>query len=141
MPLCLQEFYTDFARVADDEGRHFGWCLQRLNELGYTYGDLPVHDLLWEGCRASAADLSARLAVVPMSQVRCQLIAGAGQQSCSISGSQVARVGQHLHDWSGARRILPCLALPLKSDVLSCWSRQELPTAGGQGAGCWAAAS
>lgn len=28
-------FFGDFARVADDESRHFGWCQQRLAELGF----------------------------------------------------------------------------------------------------------
>jgi hypothetical protein len=31
-------FYEDFARVADDEARHFGWCVQRMAELGHRYG-------------------------------------------------------------------------------------------------------
>lgn len=28
-------FFSDFAHVADDESRHFGWCVQRLGELGF----------------------------------------------------------------------------------------------------------
>lgn len=32
-------FYEDFARVADDESRHFAWCAQRLAELGCSYGE------------------------------------------------------------------------------------------------------
>lgn len=63
------QFYCDFARVADDESRHLGWCLQRLQELGHAYGCMPAHDLLWEGAQLSGHDLGARLAVVPMSQV------------------------------------------------------------------------
>lgn len=51
-------------------------CVQRLRELGHDYGDMPAHDLLWEGCRASAADVSARLAIVPMSQEARGLDAG-----------------------------------------------------------------
>ncbi len=47
-------------RVADDESRHLGWCLQRLEELGYDYGDMPAHNLLWEGAQMSAGDLGAR---------------------------------------------------------------------------------
>lgn len=31
------EFFGDFARVADDESRHFGWYHQRLTELGFRY--------------------------------------------------------------------------------------------------------
>lgn len=33
-------FFTDFAHVADDESRHFAWCLQRLAELGFRLGRL-----------------------------------------------------------------------------------------------------
>lgn len=30
-----RHFFGDFLRVADDEARHFGWCQQRLRELGF----------------------------------------------------------------------------------------------------------
>lgn len=30
-------FFIDFAHVADDESRHFTWCLQRLSELGFRF--------------------------------------------------------------------------------------------------------
>ncbi|XP_020675857.1 uncharacterized protein LOC110094863 isoform X2 [Dendrobium catenatum] len=33
--LLGDEFFSDFARVADDESRHFAWCSQRLTELGF----------------------------------------------------------------------------------------------------------
>eukprot|EP00775_Hariotina_reticulata_P012203 gene12203-12340_t len=69
-------FYEDFARVADDESRHFGWCVQRMAELGHSYGDMVAHDLLWQGAQASAGDLSARLAIVPLSQEARGLDAG-----------------------------------------------------------------
>jgi uncharacterized ferritin-like protein (DUF455 family) len=76
-PLRLPaRFYEDHARVADDEGRHLSWCLQRLRELGVAYGDLPAHDGLWRGCDASKGDLSSRLVVVPMSQEARGLDAG-----------------------------------------------------------------
>ena len=35
-------FYEDFARVADDESRHFGWCVQRMAELGHRCVDRGV---------------------------------------------------------------------------------------------------
>jgi hypothetical protein len=63
-------------RVAADEARHLSWCLQRLSELGCGYGDMPAHDLLWEGCHLSAHDLGARLAVVPLGQEARGLDAG-----------------------------------------------------------------
>ncbi|GAB4823905.1 hypothetical protein N2152v2_010951 [Parachlorella kessleri] len=70
------DFYADFARVADDEARHLRWCLQRLGELGYEYGCMPAHNLLWEGAEMSSGDLFARLAIVPMSQEARGLDAG-----------------------------------------------------------------
>ncbi len=33
------QFFADFAHVADDESRHCLWCLQRLSELGFRYLD------------------------------------------------------------------------------------------------------
>lgn len=71
-----QQFYLDFLGVADDEARHLGWCLQRMSEVGVQYGDMPAHNLLWEGCIASAGDVRERLAVVPMSQEARGLDAG-----------------------------------------------------------------
>lgn len=62
-------FYADFAHVADDESRHFAWCSQRLSELGFRYGDMPAHNLLWRECEKSSDNVSARLAVIPLVQV------------------------------------------------------------------------
>jgi uncharacterized ferritin-like protein (DUF455 family) len=38
----------------------------RLADFGAQYGDLPAHDGLWESAAATADDLLARLAVVPL---------------------------------------------------------------------------
>jgi uncharacterized ferritin-like protein (DUF455 family) len=59
-------FYDDWVRVADEEATHHGLLAGRLAEYGATYGDLPAHDGLWEASEATAHDLLARLAVVPM---------------------------------------------------------------------------
>ena len=66
----------DFAKVADDESRHLGWCLQRLQEMGVAYGDIPAHNVLWEGAQSTADSLPARLAVVPCMQEARGLDAG-----------------------------------------------------------------
>ena len=68
--------FRDFARVADDESRHLGWCLQRLDEMGVAYGDIPAHDVLPEGAEETAGSLPARLAVVPCMQEARGLDAG-----------------------------------------------------------------
>ena len=59
-------FYDDWVKVADDEARHFALLTDRLAALGAGYGDLPAHDGLWQAAQATAHDLLARLAVVPL---------------------------------------------------------------------------
>ncbi|KAJ0657604.1 putative Ferritin-like superfamily [Helianthus annuus] len=58
-----REFFDDFVRVAQDEGRHFTLLAARLEELGSHYGALPAHDGLWDSAVATSKDLFARLAV------------------------------------------------------------------------------
>ncbi|XP_022134431.1 uncharacterized protein LOC111006681 [Momordica charantia] len=58
-----REFFTDFVRVAQDEGRHFTLLAARLKELGSFYGALPAHDGLWDSATATSKDLLARLAI------------------------------------------------------------------------------
>ncbi|KAK4765423.1 hypothetical protein SAY86_026513 [Trapa natans] len=58
-----REFFTDFVKVAQDEGRHFTLLAARLEELGSFYGALPAHDGLWDSAIATSGALLARLAV------------------------------------------------------------------------------
>ncbi|KAI3748547.1 hypothetical protein L6452_11688 [Arctium lappa] len=58
-----REFFNDFVRVAQDEGRHFTLLAARLEELGSFYGALLAHDGLWDSAVATSKDLFARLAV------------------------------------------------------------------------------
>ncbi|KAJ7969407.1 Ferritin/ribonucleotide reductase-like protein [Quillaja saponaria] len=58
-----REFFTDFVKVAQDEGRHFTLLAARLEELGSYYGALPAHDGLWDSASATSKDLLARLAI------------------------------------------------------------------------------
>ncbi|CAA0813289.1 Protein of unknown function DUF455 [Striga hermonthica] len=74
--LLGEEFFADFAHVADDESRHFTWCSQRLGELGFRYGDMPAHSFLWRECEKSSDNVSARLAVIPLVQEARGLDAG-----------------------------------------------------------------
>jgi len=61
-----RDFYDDWVKVADEEAKHFQLLSDRLEELGARYGDLPAHDGLWQAATATADDLLARLAIVPM---------------------------------------------------------------------------
>lgn len=59
-------FFDDWVKVADEEALHFELLSARLQELGAAYGDLPAHGGLWEAAAATAQDLLARLAIVPL---------------------------------------------------------------------------
>ena len=59
-------FFDDWVAVAAEEAEHFSLLSDRLAALGSVYGDLPAHDGLWEAAAATAHDLLARLAVVPL---------------------------------------------------------------------------
>ena len=59
-------FYDDWVGVAAEEAKHHALLAARLAELGAAYGDLPAHDGLWQAASATAHDLLARLAVVPL---------------------------------------------------------------------------
>jgi len=89
-----EAFYADFAHVADDESRHLGWCLQRLEELGHAYGDMPAHDLLWEGAQMSSDDLSWRMCMVPMAQEARGLDAGPrlADKLCGFGDNRTSKI-------------------------------------------------
>jgi len=61
-----REFFDDWVTVGDEEGKHFMLLSSRVSELGYSYGDFPAHDGLWEAAFDTRNDIAARLAVVPM---------------------------------------------------------------------------
>lgn len=59
------EYYRDWISVAVDEGRHFGLLQERLNALGYRYGDFDAHDGLWEMAERTKNSCLERMALVP----------------------------------------------------------------------------
>jgi len=61
-----RDFYDDWVGVAAEEAKHHALLAERLAALGAAYGDLPAHDGLWQAAQATAHDLLARLAVVPL---------------------------------------------------------------------------
>ena len=60
-----KEYYTDWLEVADDEIRHFLSLEKLLNELGAKYGDVEVHNALFEASQKTQDSLVERMAVVP----------------------------------------------------------------------------
>lgn len=60
-----RQYYVDWLSVAFDEARHFQMLADRLQSLGYEYGDFPAHNGLWEMAQRTADDAMKRMALVP----------------------------------------------------------------------------
>jgi len=59
-----KEYYDDWLEVADDEIRHFKMLEKLLHELDAEYGDVEVHNALFEASQRTQT-LVERMAVVP----------------------------------------------------------------------------
>ncbi len=59
-----KQYYSDWLEVADDEVRHYLMLEKLLNELGAEYGDIEVHNALFEASQRTQT-LLERMAVVP----------------------------------------------------------------------------
>jgi len=89
-----EAYYLDWLRVADEEATHFSLLGERLAAVGMTYGDLPAHDGLWEMAEKTAADILARMALVPRTleargldaspAIRAKLAAAGDQASAQV---------------------------------------------------------
>ena len=60
-----EAFYLDWLKVAREEALHFQLLHAHLAELGFTYGDFPAHNGLWEMAEKTRGDVLARMALVP----------------------------------------------------------------------------
>lgn len=60
-----RHYYSDWVRVADEEAYHFQLLRQRLNDMGYDYGDFSAHSGLWDMAEKTAFDPMVRMALVP----------------------------------------------------------------------------
>jgi uncharacterized ferritin-like protein (DUF455 family) len=64
-PDMPEQFYIDWAIVAQEEAKHFTLLADHLTGLGHQYGDFPAHTGLWDMAERTKGDLLARLALVP----------------------------------------------------------------------------
>ena len=60
-----KRFYDDWLEVAEDEIRHFQMLHALLEELGASYGDVAVHNSLFEASQKTQHSLLERMVVVP----------------------------------------------------------------------------
>jgi uncharacterized ferritin-like protein (DUF455 family) len=64
-PVMPQEYKIDWLEVASDEVRHFKMLNLLLEELGFVYGDFPVHSGLFDAANNTADNILHRMAIVP----------------------------------------------------------------------------
>jgi len=64
-PHMSREYKIDWLEVASDEIRHFKMLNDLLGELGFSYGDFPVHCGLFDAANNTAANILDRMAIVP----------------------------------------------------------------------------
>src|SRR5882762_5240259 len=59
-------FFSDFAKMALDESKHFSLLTSRLATMSPStpYGTLPVHASLWDSALSTSDSLRARLAII-----------------------------------------------------------------------------
>jgi len=60
-----RDFYDDWLKVAHEEALHFSLLTGHLQKQGYSYGDFPAHNSLWEMAAKTEHDILARIALVP----------------------------------------------------------------------------
>jgi uncharacterized ferritin-like protein (DUF455 family) len=58
-------YYEDWLKVAAEEAEHFEMLNQHLQTQGFSYGDFPAHNSLWEMVEKTTDSILARMALVP----------------------------------------------------------------------------
>ena len=64
-PDMPKEYYEDWLKVAKEEAYHFSLINEHLHSLGFSYGDFPAHNSLWEMVERTTDSVIARMALVP----------------------------------------------------------------------------
>jgi uncharacterized ferritin-like protein (DUF455 family) len=64
-PEMPKEYYEDWLKVAKEEAYHFSLINGHLHSLGFSYGDFPAHNSLWEMVERTTDSVIARMALVP----------------------------------------------------------------------------
>jgi len=64
-PDMPKEYYGDWLKVAKEEAYHFSLINEHLHSLGFSYGDFPAHNSLWEMVERTTDSVIARMALVP----------------------------------------------------------------------------
>ena len=60
-----QQYYEDWLKVAKEEAYHFSLVNAHMQSFGFSYGDFPAHNSLWEMVERTTDAVIARMALVP----------------------------------------------------------------------------
>jgi len=83
------QFVSDWLRIAAEEAQHFRLLQGRLQELGFSYGDFPAHNGLWDVCHATDHDVLVRMALVP------RVLEARGLDASPDLQRKLAHIGDH----------------------------------------------
>ncbi len=64
-PKMPRAYKIDWLEVASDEIRHYNMLHRLLEEIGYCYGDFPVHSGLFDAAAHTAGSVLERMAIIP----------------------------------------------------------------------------
>ena len=104
-PGMPESYYDDWLEVANDEIRHFRMLEAILADLGFRYGDFPVHTFLFDISQKSL-DLVTRMAVVP------RYLEASGLDSSPLVIEKLRRI-----DDAQSRKIIAALEVILEEEV------------------------
>ncbi|KNZ62079.1 hypothetical protein VP01_1316g6 [Puccinia sorghi] len=70
------DIITRFAqeKVAEDEAKHFTLLREAMRRLGSDWGELPIHDGLWQSARDTSHSLISRLCIIHLKRVHASLL-------------------------------------------------------------------
>ena len=84
-----EHYYADWLHVAAEEALHFSLLEKHLQSLGFAYGDFHAHNSLWDMAERTAADLLARIALVP------RTLEARGLDATPAVRAKLAQAGDH----------------------------------------------
>lgn len=99
-------YYHDWLQVAYEEAQHFGMLQERLEHMGYSYGDFAAHQGLWDVCSATREHITARMALVP------RTLEARGLDATPVIQDKLRRVGS-----PEALALLPVLDTILREEI------------------------
>jgi uncharacterized ferritin-like protein (DUF455 family) len=84
-----EQYYADWLQVAMEEATHFSMLSEHLSTMGFSYGDFPAHNSLWDMAEKTRSDIVARIALVP------RTLEARGLDASPAVRAKLAQAGDH----------------------------------------------